>query len=359
MHGNSCNRLPKLPRSWVNGLVQQPTIYDVARRAGVAPSTVSRAFGRPERVGAATRERVLAAAEAMGYTPNPHARALQSGRHKTIAMVISDIANPHFFEVIRGAEQRAKAAENTFVIVNAEESPTIERDQVHGLRRSVDGLILAASRLPDDDLRALATEQHVVLVDRELDPLPSVSMDTGSGCRQILEHLASLGHEDFTYCAGPPGSWMGAARWAALRAGAEEHGLRARRIGPYTPTVANGGAAADSALRAHTTALVAHNDLLAIGVMRRLADRGVRVPEDISVLGFDDIFAAELVQPPLTTLAGPDAHAGRLAVELLLDLLKAPPGHHVRDDGESPHRLRLPTSLVLRQSSGPAPAWAR
>ena len=332
--------------------MEQPTIYDVARRAGVAPSTVSRTFGRPERVGARTREKVLEAARELAYVPNPHARALQSGRHKTIAMVISDIANPHFFELIRGAEQRAKAAENTLVIVNAEESPTIERDQVTGLLRSVDGFVLAASRLPDDDLRSLATKHHVVLVDRELAPLPSVAMDTGDGCRQILEHLASLGHEELTYCAGPPGSFMGAARWAALQAGAEEHGLRVRRIGPYTPTVANGGAAADSALRTGATALVAHNDLLAIGVMRRLADRGVRVPDDVSVLGFDDIFAAELVQPTLTTLGGPDAHAGRVAVELLLELLKATPGHHARADGESPHRVRLPPSLVLRASTG-------
>ena len=335
--------------------MHQPTIYDVAREAGVAPSTVSRAFGRPERVGATTRERVLAAAEALGYVPNPHARALQTGRHKTIAMVISDIANPHFFEFIRGAEQRAKAAESTLVIVNAEESPTIEHDQVMGLTRSVDGFILAASRLPDQDLRQLSAKHHVVLIDRELDPLPSVAMDSGGGCRQILEHLASLGHRELAYVAGPPGSWMGAARWAALSRGAEEHGLSARRIGPYTPTVANGGPAADSALRSGATALVAHNDLLAIGIMRRLADRGIRVPEDISVIGFDDIFAAELTTPRLTTLGGPDAHAGRLAVEMLLELLKAPPGTHVREGEESPHRLRLPTSLVLRESSGLAP----
>ncbi len=330
--------------------VSQPTIYDVAREAGVAPSTVSRTFGRPERVGRATRDGVLAAAERLGYVPNPHARALQTGRHKTIAMVISDIANPHFFELIRGAEQRAKASENTLVIVNAEESATIERDQVHGLTRSVDGFILAASRLPDQDLRGLAAKHRVVLVDRELDGLASVALDTAAGCRQILEHLASLGHTEFTYCAGPPGSWMGAARWAALSSGAEEHGLRARRIGPYTPTVANGGAAADNALRSRPTALVAHNDLLAIGVMRRLAERGVRVPEEVTVIGFDDMFAAELTTPTLTTLGGPDAHAGRLAVEMLLDLLRTSAG---RPDQDAP-RVRLPTSLVLRASSGPA-----
>ncbi len=333
------------------GRVDQPTIYDVARAAGVAPSTVSRAFGRPERVGQATRQRVLAAAEALDYIPNPHARALQSGRHKTIAMVISDITNPHFFELIRGAEQRAKAAESTLVIVNAEESPTIERDQVHGLTRSVDGFILAASRLPDQDLRNLAGKHRVVLVDREIDPLPSVTMDTADGCRQILEHLASMGHREFTYCAGPPGSWMGAARWAALSGGAEEHGLRARRIGPYTPTVANGGPAADSALRSRPTAIVAHNDLLAIGIIRRLTERGIDVPGDVSVIGFDDIFAAELTTPTLTTLGGPDAHAGRLAVELLLDLLKTTPGRAVEDVTAHP---RLPTSLVLRGSTGMA-----
>lgn len=331
--------------------MKQPTIYDVAQESGVAPSTVSRAFGRPERVGRATRERVLEAADRLGYVPNPHARALQTGRHKTIAMVISDIANPHFFELIRGAEQRAKAAENTLVIVNAEESPAIERDQIRGLTRSVDGFILAASRLPDLELRALAGKHHVVLVDRELDPLPSVSMDTAAGCRQILEHLSSMGHDEFTYCAGPPGSWMGAARWSALSRGAEEHGLRARRIGPYTPTVANGGAAADSALRHRPTALVAHNDLLAIGIMRRLAERGVRVPEDVSVIGFDDIFAAELTSPTLTTLGGPYARAGRLTIELLLELLRSSPGSHAQEDEESPHRLRLPTNLVLRGSS--------
>ncbi|MET1039069.1 MAG: substrate-binding domain-containing protein [Aeromicrobium sp.] len=274
-------------------------------------------------------------------------------------MVISDIANPHFFELIRGAEQRAKAAAYTLVIVNAEESPTIELDQVKGLTRSVDGFILAASRLPDRELLTLAASHHVVLVDRELDPIPSVTMDTGAGCRQILEHLASLGHAEFTYCAGPPGSWMGAARWAALRTGAEEHGLIARRIGPYTPTVANGGAAADGALRSGTTAIVAHNDLLAIGIMRRLAARGVRVPEDISVVGFDDIFAAELVHPQLTTLGGPDTHAGRLAIEMLLELLKASPGHHVRVGEARRHRMRLATGLVMRESSGVASSAGR
>ena len=100
---------------------RKATIYDVASRAGVAPSTVSRAFGVPGRVSEETRLRIVAAAEGLGYSPNPHARALQTGRHRTIAMVLSDITNPHFFELIRGAEQRAKASAFTLIIVNAEE----------------------------------------------------------------------------------------------------------------------------------------------------------------------------------------------------------------------------------------------
>ena len=137
----------------------------------------------------------------------------------------------------------------------------------------------------------------------------------------------------------------GAARLAALCGGAEAHGLQARRIGPYTPTVANGAVAADAALREDTTALVAHNDLLAIGIMRRLETRGVRVPEDVSVVGFDDIFAADFVRPGLTTLGGRAADAGRQAVELLLARIGTVAVPDAAD------QLLLPTELVIRQST--------
>lgn len=330
------------------------TIYDVAERAGVAPSTVSRAFGLPGRVGESTRQRILAAADELGYRPKSQARTPTAGRHRTIAMVLSDITNPHFFELIRGAEQRAKAASHTLVLVNGEESARIELEQVHDLESKVDGFVLASSRLPDQDLGALAAHHQVVLLNRELEGLISVRLDTESGCRQILEHLASLGHRRFTYCAGPPGSWMGGARWAALRTGAEAYGLEARRIGPYTPTVASGGAAADAALRPETTALIAHNDLLAMGVIRRLTARGVRVPDDVSVIGFDNIFAADLVQTPLTTLGGPGADAGRLAVDMLLASMEKRPVRSGSLTDAAQDRVVLPTELVLRESSGPA-----
>lgn len=329
---------------------ERPTIYDVARLADVATSTVSRAFSTPGRVSTRTRDRILEAAEELGYVPNNHAKSLRSGQHATIALVISDVTNPHFFELIRGAEAGARAGQNTLVVVNAEESPRIELEQIHGLLGSVDGFVLAASRLTDNDLRDLATRHRLVLLDRELSDIPSVTRDTAGGCRQILEHLSSLGHRDIVYCAGPPTSWMGAARWSALHDAAEEHGLRIHRVGPYTPTVRNGAVAADGALRAGVSAIVAHNDLLAIGIIRRLRDRHVRVPEDISVVGFDDIFVADLIEPSLTTLGGSSTRAGKLAVNLLLSLRAG----HSGAASQGTHQVRLPTDLVIRSSSGPA-----
>jgi LacI family transcriptional regulator len=325
---------------------QQPTIYDVAAAAGVATSTVSRAFSSPTRVSPKTREHVLAVAAELGYRPNPYARALLSGKHHTICMVVSDITNPHYFELIRGAEQRAKASEYTLLLVNAEESPRIEYEQIQRLMKSVDGFLLAASRLPDENLRQLAAQRPVVLMNRELAGVTSVVLDHEHGCRQIVAHLASLGHEQLLYLAGPRNSWMAATRWSALQAAADDLGLQIRRIGPFTPNVSNGGAAADGLLNSGATAAIAHNDLLAIGIMQRLSQRAVRVPEDISVVGFDDIFAAALCTPALTTLGGPHSDVGRAAVELLLGAVGP-----IRTEPDGA-KSTLPTALVLRDSTG-------
>ncbi len=322
-----------------------PTIYDVATAAQVATSTVSRAFSQPGRVSADTQERILAVAAELGYRPNPHARALLSGKHHTVAMVVSDITNPHYFDLIRGAELRARVSEYTLLLVNAEESPRVEWEQIQRLSPAVDGFVLAASRLPDENLQQVAAQRPVVLMSRELPGLASVVLDHVEGCRQIVAHLASLGHRDVLYLSGPRNSWMAATRWAALRAAAEQVGISARRLGPFTPKVSQGGAAADGAVNAGATAVVAHNDLLAIGVMQRLAQRGLRVPEDVSVVGFDDIFAADVCSPGLTTLGGAHVDVGRAAVELLLTA-------GVRAPDDQP-RVLLPTELVLRASTGP------
>lgn len=325
--------------------MSRPTIYDVAAAAQVATSTVSRAFSQPGRVSADTRERIQAVAAELGYRPNPHARALLSGKHHTLAMVVSDITNPHYFDLIRGAELRARVSEYTLLLVNAEESPRVEWEQIQRLSPAVDGFVLAASRLPDENLRQVATQRPVVLMSRELPGLASVVLDHVEGCHQIVAHLASLGHRELLYLAGPRNSWMASTRWTALQSAAKQVGLSARRIGPFTPKVSGGGAAADGAVNAGATAVVAHNDLLAIGVMQRLTQRGLRVPDDVSVVGFDDIFASDVCTPRLTTLGGAHVDVGRAAVELLLTA-------GVRAPDDQP-RVLLPTELVLRASTGP------
>lgn len=333
--------------------MRKVTIYDVAQQAGVAPSTVSRALNNPDRVSDTMRRRVQEAAEDVGYTaPSGRGRT----PHRTIAMVLADITNPHFVKIIRGAEMRAKASGYTFVVVNAEESAQIELTQVRGLAPKVDGFILASSRLPDQELLTLGNRHKVVLLNRDLAGLTSVRLDMVHGCRLILEHLASLGHREFTFCAGPPGSWIGSLRWATLRDAAREHGLTAHRIGPYAPTVAAGGVAADAALRARPTALVAHNDMLAFGIMRRLASRGVAVPEEVSVVGFDNNFAADLVTTPLTTVDGPGGEVGARGVDLLLQSIVEEPDRRGTLTDAPDDRITLPTELILRQSTGLAPS---
>lgn len=332
------------------GLSKPTTIYDIAREAGCATSTVSRALSDPQRVSTRMREHVLAVADRLGYTPNPMARALPSGRTQTIALLVPDITNPYFFGIIRGAEGRAAAGGFTLILGDTRESPEMELRCIERLERGVDGFVLASSRLSDELIRELSGRCVLTLVNREVGDVPHAIVDTVDGTRQIAEHLASLGHRAVAFLAGPRTSWAGARRWRALSTSARQLGMTAVRLGPFAPAIAGGAAAADAALGAGVTAVVAHNDLVAIGALHRFAERGVRVPADMSVVGYDDIFGADFCSPPLTTLAGPLEDVGRSAVDLLLDVL----AH--RGSGVVRRRVHLPSHLVVRHSTGPAPA---
>ncbi|MDO9377653.1 MAG: LacI family DNA-binding transcriptional regulator [Nocardioidaceae bacterium] len=327
---------------------RRATITDVARAAGVATSTVSRAFTRPGRVNHRTRAHVLEVAESLGYAPNPTAQALESGRSNTVALVVPDITNPYFAGVIKGAEQAVSQAGLTLVLGDSQESAAQEERLVRRLGPAVDGFVLSASRLPDEVLRRAAELNPLVLVNRASPGVPCVVADYDHGTRQIVDHLAALGHRSFVFLGGPAESWSGARRWAGLQAAAADAGLDAGRFGPFAPDRTAGAAAADAVLASGATAVVAHNDMLAIGVLSRLAERGVDVPGEISVVGFDDVFGADFCHPPLTTLAERTRDAGARAIESLLAL---PPDRAGRD-----FQARvLPTQLVVRRSTGPRP----
>ncbi len=322
------------------------TIYDVADLAGVNPSTVSRALGKPGRVSAKTEARIRAAAAELDFRMNPMARALPTGRTNTLGLVVADITNPMVFGVVRGAEQAASQAGFTLVIAESQESGEAEATAIERILPGVDGIVLATTRLASDRISRLAAHKPVVLINRAVDGVPSVLPDVDTGVGDLVAHLDEHGHRTVAFLAGPTASWMSERRWAALLDAAEARGIAIVEIGPNPPTI-DGGRAAYRRLRAsHATAAIAYNDLMAIGVMQEAAAHGVDVPGELSVAGFDDIFGSELIVPALTTVRAQLVLAGERAVGQLLAMVGAN-GHDLPDD-------LLATTLVVRGSTGPA-----
>ncbi|NHC46716.1 LacI family DNA-binding transcriptional regulator [Motilibacter aurantiacus] len=322
-----------------------PTIYDIARECGVAASTVSRAFSRPGRVKAETAQRIRDTAERLGYRTNPLARALPTGRTSMIGLVLSDITNPVYFEVIRGAQSAAAEAGFTMLLADTQESGELERSALEHSLPVVEGIVLGGSRMSDSAIRMAAKQRPMVVLNRLVADVPSIVSDSARGMRRAAEHLGELGHESITYVAGPEASWADGMRWRALREAGTELELKTRRLGPYPPTLKGGIRAAEDLLgQPNTTAVVAYNDLLAIGLVRGLARLGVQVPEQVSVVGFDNIFGADFCSPALTTVASPLRALGTAAVR---DLVAQLAGAPVRT-GQA---AVLPVRLVVREST--------
>ncbi|WP_061018474.1 LacI family DNA-binding transcriptional regulator, partial [Microbacterium sp. CCH5-D1] len=276
----------------------RPTLADVADAAGVAISTASRALAVPGRGNPDTRERIIRIAKDLGYTPVTASNASATPSTRMVAVLVSDVTNPFYFGIIRGTQQALRVAGYSQILVHTEESPEMEESTLEELRSSYDGAILTASRLSDERLAELSAELPLVALNRAVPGVPSVFIDTPLGFDQAVEHLASLGHRRICYVAGPPTSWASNLRWRAVAAACERLGIEHTKVGPYQPRTKAGAAAADAALNTGATACVAFNDLLAIGMLIRLKERGVRVPEDMSIVGCDDIFGADFCNPP-------------------------------------------------------------
>lgn len=321
------------------------TISDVAAEAQVARSTVSRALNNPGRLNFLTQQHIQAVADRLGYHPNPVARALGTQRTQTLALLLPNISNELFLGVIRGTEEQATAAGYTLVLANSKGDPDQEMSSINRLTGAVDGFILVAARMPQGQLQRIATTHRIAMVNRQVLGLASAVVDPVMGATHAVDHLASLGHRQLAYLgAAPKQNWMNVRRWKSIRSRGAELGVTTRQLGPFTPSQFGGAAAADAAVAAGATAVIAFNDLMAFGVMRRLAERGVGVPAEVSVVGFDDIFGSDFCSPSLTTLASPAEEIGRAAVRLLLE-----------PAGARAHSVVLPTHLVIRDSTGPAP----
>lgn len=318
------------------------TIRDVALEAEVSVSTVSRAFTMPDLVNPETLERVRSAAGKLGYRPNRAARALITGRTGNLGLVVPDLTNPFFPAVVKGAQTRARELDHCVFLADADEDPRAEHELIVHLSKQVDGFVLCASRMSPEQVRSLSATARFVFMNRLVPGSPSVMTGPG-GAYQAIAHLAALRHERIGYLNGPSTSWSNRGRRKALRGAAVKSHVELVEFGPFTPSFEAGIQGADLALASGVTAIVAYNDLMALGTLTRLSDRKVSVPQEISVVGFDDIAMAAMATPSLTTVALPKGESGRAAVDLLLALL----------NDEEPPVLRLPTELIVRGSTGP------
>jgi LacI family transcriptional regulator len=332
------------------------TLRDVARVAGVHPATVSRALNEETRalVNEETARRVLRAAEKLGYRPNPIARGLKTNRSYTIGVLIPDLTNPLFPPILRGIEDRLETAGYTPLTANTDNDPERELLDSQTMRaRQVDGIIAATARR-DHRLHDALLEAGIelVLVNRRQDELrvSSATADDRMGMRLAVEHLLSLGHTRIAHLAGPLDYSTGLDRHDSFH---ETMRAAGHEPDPDLVLVAEAFTESEGARlcrqlmeeRREFTAVAAANDLIALGCYDVFAERGVRCPEEISVVGFNDMPFADRFQPPLTTIHIPHYEIGKAAGELMLERLQ---------NGEAPPReVRLEPSLVARGSTAP------
>ena len=336
-------------------------LADVAAAAGVHPGTASRALNPQQQgqVSAATVARVLRAAEELGYVPNAQARALRTSRSYLVGIVVPDITNPLFPPIVRGAEHVLTEAGYTVLLTDTDNDRERERRQIESLLgRGVDGFVIA-SALWEDPLLADLEEAGVavVLTNRSASGgrWPYVVGDDHAGVRLAVEHLVGLGHRTLVHLSGPQNTSTGRERARAFRSAAKDCGLApadTRVVACSSYTEAQGRSAMEKALaagRARPTGVVAGNDLIALGALDALAEAGLSCPDDVSVVGFNDMPFVGRLQPPLTTVRLPLERMGAMAADLLMS--------EIESDGTSdaPTRTLLGVDLVVRGSTGPAP----
>lgn len=340
---------PSAPPLEAGGL-RAARMGDVARLAAVSTATVSRALATPGRVSPETRARVAAAIAEVGYVPNPAARTLRSQKSRMVLVVLPDLANIFFSQILRGIEETLFEAGYGMIIGNLDGPPEKEaRFAALAATGQVDGVLLLNGHLFERAGGAKIRRGTPLVALCEAIPadIPQVEVDNRPAATLMTRHLAGLGHRRIAYVTGPHGNVLEHERFAGYR-----EGLAAARL-PFDPALVHpgdytldAGARIGAALaeRPNPTAVFSSNDAMAIGLMRALIERGVRVPGDISVAGFDDIEYAAVADPTLTTIRQPRRDLGRTGAAILLDLLAG---------RRAPARVRLDTELVVRGSTAP------
>jgi LacI family transcriptional regulator len=336
--------------------MNRPTQNDVAKLAGVSRATVSYVLNRAANdrvpISDETRQRVLDAIEEIGYEPDARAQALRSGNTKTIALIIPDLRNPHFSEYAIGIEQAARASGYHVLLsstaLNDEYAVDIFKDLAG---RRIDGLILASSLIVE------SAEGQTTLARMRERGLPIVELsenyaDYRDATREVMSYLLSLGHRRIGFINGVGGHELGQDRLEQYKASLKDAHvpIDTELISECGPTIEDGYQASSKLLRlrARPTAILAINDLLAIGALRGAADLGLQVPKDVSLVGFDDILIGNYLVPRLTTVTKYTHELGSQAFEVLLARMQNP---------DLPRQLiHNPSKLIIRESTGPAPS---
>ena len=317
---------------------QRATILDVAERAGVHAATVSRTINVPEKVAPETRRRVEAAVRELGFVPNRAARGLITGRTGNVAVIVPDITNPHFASLVRSVERSARGADQQVLLVDTGEHPDEEVRAVRTLAHDVDGFIVVSPRRLHRQLHALGSSP-AVFVNRPVPEHASILLRTAPAVAHALRHLAALGHRKLAYLGGPSGSWAAGERRTAVRRSGRTAGMEVVELAVAEPTFEAAAAIVDRVVASGASATLAFNDQMALGVIAGLTERGLSVPDDVSVVGFDDVPMAAMVAPALTTISLPTGDVGALAVAMLR---------------EGPSTRELFGELVVRHSTAPA-----
>lgn len=357
-------RYVPLSKGELGGNVVQETVTlrEVARQAGVHPGTASRALNKATEplVKPETVERVKAAATILGYKPNYLARSFKTSRTFSVGVVIPDINNPLFPPIVRGVEDRLATAGYVALLGNTENDPEREERILDGmLGRRIDGLVLATARRHDPRLVELGRRGiALVLANRvvEDNALSSVSVDDRVGMRLVVEHLTSLGHVRVAHLAGPQSLSTGYGRYRGFVAGMSGEGRRADEalVSFASSFSIDEGLRCATELLSQTpppTAIVAGNDMLALGCYTAAERLGLRCPDDISIVGFNDMPFIDRLSPPLTTVHVPHYELGAHAADLLLERMTQP--------GTPLKIVLLAPTLVVRGSTGPAPQRAK
>ncbi|CAH1652708.1 MULTISPECIES: LacI family DNA-binding transcriptional regulator [unclassified Chelatococcus] len=336
-----------------------PTVATVAKLAGVSTATVSRALQRPDKVQPETRQRIMEAVAATGFVPNSQARNLRSRASRTVILLVRDISNPFYLEIYKGVEEAAVEAGYSVLMGDARDDDQRIQHYIDTVRaRHADGLILMIGRFPEV-LKAEIPRLPPIVIALETFPdvaLPTVKIDNVAASREAVNHLIGLGHRRIAHITGPMPERLALDRLAGYRAALSEHGIAEDDAlvinGDFS--LAAGRRAVRQLFEAGTafTALFAASDQMAVGAISELRARGLHVPADISVVGFDDIVLADAFEPPLTTVHQPRFEIGRQAMAQMIAMLSDAPPVATPD-------ILMETRLIIRGSTGPNPHATR